>query len=124
MVYRWVRTWQLGFKSLLLHPLIENAVKYGMQTSALPLAIEVKAQSEGGVLNLEVSNTGSWVRHGENGHNPIRNGAGVGLENVRQRLRQAFAQNQTFDVFERDGRVYAVVTITRHGKTAGATGGG
>ena len=30
--------------SFLIHPLIENAIKYGMQTSSLPLKIEVRAQ--------------------------------------------------------------------------------
>jgi sensor histidine kinase YesM len=62
----------------LIHPLVENAVKYGMQTSSLPLSIEVQAQAQENRLRLEVRNTGKWVAHEQNGYHPSRNGAGIG----------------------------------------------
>lgn len=109
--------------SLLLHPLVENAIKYGMQTSPLPLVIEIKARTEGKTLRLEVSNTGRWVKPQQNGQHQPDNGAiggggaGIGLQNVRQRLLQAFPQQHTFEVFERNGRVHALMQITNKDKS-------
>jgi hypothetical protein len=99
--------------SLLIHPLIENAVKYGMQTSSLPLSISVAARASNGSLRIEVVNTGKWVEPSQNGASPAHRGAGIGLQNVRQRLEQAFPQQHRFDVFERDERVHAVLEIER-----------
>ncbi len=96
---------------LLIHPLVENALKYGMQTSALPLEIAITARGGDGSLRLEVANTGAWVEHSHNGSKSNGKGVGIGLENIRQRLEQAFPQRHRFDVFEQDGRVRAVVQI-------------
>jgi two-component system, LytTR family, sensor kinase len=97
--------------TLLIHPLVENALKYGMQTSALPLEIAITARGGGGSLLLEVANTGAWVDRSSNGPQTNGKGASIGLENIRQRLGQAFPQGHHFDVFEQDGRVRAVVQI-------------
>ncbi|MGH9752390.1 MAG: sensor histidine kinase [Blastocatellia bacterium] len=97
--------------SLLIHPLVENALKYGMQTSALPLEIVVTARGGAGSLWLEVINTGAWVEQSSDGSKTNGQGAGIGLENIRRRLEQAFPQRHHFDVFEQDGRVRAVVRI-------------
>jgi two-component system, LytTR family, sensor kinase len=97
--------------SLLIHPLVENALKYGMQTSALPLEIVVTARGGDGSLRLEVANTGAWVELSSNGSKTNGRGAGIGLENIRQRLEQAFPQRHHFDVFEQGGRVRAVLQI-------------
>ena len=98
--------------SLIIHPLIENAVKYGMRTSQLPLNIEISARAENGALRLSVTNTGKWVAD-HNGPGRNGKGAGIGLANVRQRLEQAFPRKHRFDVFERDGKVHAVMEIER-----------
>jgi two-component system LytT family sensor kinase len=98
--------------SFLIHPLVENALKYGMQTSALPLVIEVKAQSQNGTLQIAVVNSGRLMTKPRAGV-PTSNGAGIGLENVRQRLAQTFPARHRFNVFERDGRVHAELEIDR-----------
>jgi LytS/YehU family sensor histidine kinase len=96
--------------SLIIHPLVENAVKYGMQTSQLPLDLEISAEAPEGTLHLAVTNTGKWIgkHNGANGK-----GTGIGLSNVRQRLEHAFPRKHRFDVFERGGRVHAVMEIER-----------
>ncbi|MDQ4120929.1 MAG: histidine kinase [Acidobacteriota bacterium] len=97
--------------SFLLHPLIENAVKYGMQTSSLPLEIEIRARKENGLLFLEISNTGKWIDAASNGF--ARNGKStrIGLENVRKRLEQAFSNKHKFETFERGERVFVRLEI-------------
>jgi len=88
----------------LLHPLIENAIKYGMQTSSMPLKISVKAEVVNSKLQVEVSNTGRWL-HPSAVSEANEPGTGTGLDNVRKRLENEYPDKHTFRVFEKDGRV-------------------
>lgn len=95
--------------NFLLHPLVENAVKYGMQTSELPLQIEIKAERKNNKLFIEISNSGKWFN--SNGTNPQSNGMRVGIENVKKRLEQFFPDRHCFQTFERDNIVYVSLEI-------------
>jgi sensor histidine kinase YesM len=97
--------------SFLLHPLIENAIKYGMQTSALPLKIKVTASVQDSKLVLSVFNTGRWI--GSKDRAEFKElSTGTGLENVRQRLENAFPGNHSFNVAEGGEGVMAEIRIT------------
>ena len=64
----------------LIQPLLENAIKYGQQTSPPPLCIAIEARLSEGRLLLMVENTGRWVEpHGSRS-------TGLGLANLRKRL--------------------------------------
>jgi two-component sensor histidine kinase len=65
---------------LILQPLVENAVKYGVSRSRRPVTIRIRAQEQQGKLQLIVEDDGEPV--GEDGVH----GTGVGLRNVRDRL--------------------------------------
>ncbi|HTV51058.1 MAG TPA: histidine kinase [Steroidobacteraceae bacterium] len=68
--------------SLILQPLIENAVTHGLADHAGPVSVQVQVVRAGPELVLRVLNTTSLAAHaGE---------AGVGLHNVRERLRVHF----------------------------------
>jgi two-component system LytT family sensor kinase len=67
--------------SLILQPLVENAVKYGVARSNAPVTIQISAAAEGGRLRLTVSDDGGSIRGGQA---PPK--LGLGLENVRRRL--------------------------------------
>lgn len=54
-------TGALQVPSFVLHPLVENAVKYGMETSSLPLEVAVRAVLVDGELRLVVENRGNWL---------------------------------------------------------------
>jgi sensor histidine kinase YesM len=90
--------------SFLIHPLVENAVKYGMQTSSMPLRITLAAAVDEGDLKLEICNTGAWVEPAA-GNEQNSGGTGTGLENVRQRLDNAFPNRYAFHICEEEGRV-------------------
>jgi len=90
--------------SFLLHPLIENAIKYGMKTSPMPLKIRIKAKVKNSTLKIEICNSGSWLEPSTD-KNESKTGTGTGLENVRQRLENAFPDNFSFDIIEKDGNV-------------------
>jgi LytS/YehU family sensor histidine kinase len=67
--------------SLILQPLVENAVKYGVACSNAPVTIEITAEAAGeGRLRLTVADDGGDTA----GHSPPK--LGLGLENVRRRL--------------------------------------
>ena len=96
--------------SFLIHPLIENAIKYGMQTSSMPLKIRVKAVVENGNLQVEVSNTGKWLEPSDD-KSDSKHGTGTGLENVRRRLDNAFPDRHGLEIFEEDGMVCILLEI-------------
>jgi LytS/YehU family sensor histidine kinase len=68
---------------MLLQPLVENAVKHGLEPKVEGGTVRVGAREERGKLVLEVADTGVGQHAGT--------GAGVGLANVRERLVAAFA---------------------------------
>jgi sensor histidine kinase YesM len=67
---------------LLLQPLVENAVRHGIEPNTAPGTLRVHAQVERGRLQIRIANTVS----GTNG----RGGTGRGLELTRQRLRAIY----------------------------------
>jgi len=96
--------------SFLVHPLVENAVKYGMRTSPLPLRIELKAAVRDGALQIVVVNTGRWLEPGRTEDRPS-DGTGTGLENVRRRLENAFPGRHCLEVIEKEGSVQVRLVI-------------
>jgi LytS/YehU family sensor histidine kinase len=64
---------------LLLAPLVDNALKYGGQTSPLPRRVAVEAGLEADGLVVTVSNSGRWIE-------PEASAAGTGLSSLRRRL--------------------------------------
>jgi two-component system LytT family sensor kinase len=102
--------WRLpGF---LIHPLIENAVKHGMQSGQSPLVIRLTARAPQGTLRVEVANTGRW-KESAAGNGTHTNGTGIGLENIRRRLNQHFPGHSSFEISEQDGWIHARIEIRR-----------
>ena len=74
--------------SLILQPLIENAVVHGMDNHDLPVQIRVAASVSAERITLRVTNT---VKAGQ-----VANRAGIGLSNVRRRLSLQYAGRAAF----------------------------
>ncbi len=72
----------LPFPPLLLQPLVENAIKHGLEPKIGGGTLRVRAQRRGELLDIEVSDTGLGF-----GADPATAGTGTGLSNVRERLR-------------------------------------
>ncbi len=96
--------------SFLIHPIIENAIKYGMDTSTMPLKINLIAKVAGSVLQLDIINTGHWVKEGEKVSN---NGTGIGLKNVKQRLDLAFPNRNSFNIIKKENSVHIKIIIEK-----------
>jgi sensor histidine kinase YesM len=78
--------------SLILQPLIENAIKHGISNSAGPHTVEVQAMRSGEAVVLEVSND---FRADASPVSPDRR-MGIGLTNVRERLAAIYDEGFTF----------------------------
>jgi two-component system LytT family sensor kinase len=80
--------------SLLLQPLVENAIKYAVTPQEEGADISIEARLNVDRVVITVSDTGPgaedhWVRAQES--------TGVGLANIRDRLIQAYGENHRFD---------------------------
>lgn len=96
--------------SFLIYPLVENAIKYGMKTSTLPLKIRINAKLNKEFFSVEVINTGKWI-DGNSNENAIDRGTGTGIENVKMRLENAFKDNYSFNIKEENDTVNVTLQI-------------
>ncbi|MGF1549094.1 MAG: sensor histidine kinase [Sphingomonadaceae bacterium] len=77
--------------ALLLQPLVENAIKYGVARARRTVTVSIRAYEEAGSLHIKVSDDGGPAELDF----PPRddNGTGVGLRNVSERLRARFGED-------------------------------
>jgi two-component sensor histidine kinase len=95
--------------ALILQPLVENAIRHGIERRAAPGRIEVAAQRRNGTLVLRVqdASTGTPVA--------ARDGAGIGLSNTQARLRHLYGEHQRFELNgTADGGAVASVELPFH----------
>ncbi len=100
---------RLLIPSSILQPLLENAIKYGMKSNPKPLEIVISVKLENDKLYLKVSNTGQWVTPTENDFSSNR--LGVGLENIKQRLRQKYPGRHQFTISSDEEKVTIVIEM-------------
>jgi sensor histidine kinase YesM len=91
--------------SLLLQPLVENAIKYAVTPSEEGAEIAVSARLVGERVRITVSDTGPGLI--ENKLGPSLS-TGVGLANIRDRLAQAYGPDHRFDARSTPGGGFAV----------------
>jgi len=97
----------LGF---LIHPLIENAIKYGMKTSETPLKLLIRANLDQGYLMIRICNSGRWIEMDEH-DGTTGNGTGTGLVNVQKRLENAYPNNHIFRIEKQENQVCIIIGI-------------
>ena len=78
--------------SLILQPLIENAIKYAISPSEEGGTLRISARVQRDTLALQISDTGPGLGNGSNG----QKSSGVGLKNTRERLQQLYGDRQAF----------------------------
>ncbi len=91
--------------SLLLQPLIENAVKYAVTPQEDGAEITIVAQLNGQNVQISVSDTGPGL-HGA-AERPTYS-TGVGLANTRDRLAQAYGDRHRFETHSPEGGGFVV----------------
>jgi signal transduction histidine kinase len=94
--------------SLLLQPLVENALRHGISRRGGAGLLEIRAQREGDKLRLQVRDNGPGLQMDANGEMV----KGVGLSNTRARLDQLYGSAHSFEIGNTvDGGVLVTVTI-------------
>ncbi|EIZ77670.1 histidine kinase internal region [Novosphingobium sp. Rr 2-17] len=94
--------------SLLLQPLVENAIKYAVAPQESGAEITIATQLIGTMLRITVSDTGPGLQSETtdnrlsgmtyDGGEPVS--TGVGLANIRDRLSQAYGEKHRFETVE------------------------
>lgn len=97
--------------ALIIQPLIENAVKFGVSGTDQPLNIIISAQIEGDRLRISVANDGRVKI--PDGQTHDRNvGTGTGLSNIHNRLRALYGQNASLILANsKDGMAIATIVL-------------
>jgi sensor histidine kinase YesM len=84
--------------SMILQPLVENAVIHGISADTGTCRVTISAAREQGSLRLEVRDTGPGFASAGS-----RRGEGIGLVNTRARLQQLYGSAQRIDCFDAAG---------------------
>jgi two-component system LytT family sensor kinase len=91
--------------SLLLQPMIENAIKYAVTPSENGADIWITASREGAAVRIEVADTGD----GHGAEFAASPSTGVGLANIRDRLSQAYGAAHRFEAKKNDRGGFSVI---------------
>jgi two-component system, LytTR family, sensor kinase len=92
--------------SLALQPLVENAIKHGISVDSAAGRLEIAAQLHKGRVWLCVRDDGPGPAPGSH----VR--FGVGLTNIKSRLKQLYGDDSSLELTRRDGRgCEAIITI-------------
>jgi sensor histidine kinase YesM len=96
---------------MILQPLVENSVKYGVSRSSSPVTIILSAREEYGRLVLNVADDGPGIAASPDLPQAAQGGFGIGLANVRDRLMARFGElatitsGETLDGYETELRL-------------------
>jgi LytS/YehU family sensor histidine kinase len=79
--------------ALILQPLVENAIRHGIEPQRAPGLITIEAKRDGKNLHLVVQDNGKGLPAGD--ANRLE-GRGIGLANTQARLRELYGEYQQF----------------------------
>lgn len=97
---------------LMLQPLVENAIRHGIAPLSAPGRLDILVERAGARMLVDVQN---------DGHQPAHAGSGIGLANVRERLRHLYGDDQQVDASWRtDGRFGVSIALPLRNLAAAA----
>jgi len=88
--------------SLILQPLVENAIQHGIAPTSRPGVLTIRARREDQSLLLEIRDTGPGMAQG------IERRLGIGLTNTSARLRRLYGDQQKLELIGDDGLLVIV----------------
>jgi len=91
---------------IILQPLVENAIKYGRETSPSPLQLRLRVSRADPEIQMEVSNSGHWIEKEKS-----RTAGGVGLENLQRRLVLLYSGEHRMEISKKEDSVSVQIFI-------------
>ena len=79
---------------LILQPLVENAIRYGIESRETGGIVTIRARPQGDTLHLEISDDGE----GFSGGQILGGGNGIGLSNTKARLQELYGDKHQFKI--------------------------
>ncbi|WP_348541616.1 sensor histidine kinase [Vibrio fluminensis] len=114
---------QTTLPPMLIQPLVENAIQHGIEPKAVGGTITVCIFSQEGNMVVRVSDNGIGISE-----NPHTKGHGIGLSNIKQRIKGLYEQNGSVVVTQPEQGGFCVtismpkeVTQTAHHAVKGTT---
>jgi two-component system, LytTR family, sensor kinase len=100
----------LHVPALILQPLVENAIKYGVSRTSRPVTVRISARQDGTKVLISVEDDGDIILA------DLAHGNGIGLANVRDRLEARFGNRASLATHEkRKGGFIATLTLPAQG---------
>jgi len=78
--------------SLVLQPLVENAVQHGIAATATPGTLTIRARRNDGFLHIDVADSGPGLA------SSTLRPQGIGIANTRARLQRLYGERQSFEL--------------------------
>jgi len=101
-------TLDVAVPSMLLQPLIENSIKHGLEPRISGGTVTLRSRMERGRLVIEIEDDGVGIEPGGSVAAPIsgleREGSGIGMRNVRERMHVLFGGDAQVEMVSRPGR--------------------
>ncbi len=91
--------------ALILQPLVENAIKYGVSRASRPVNVQIIAEKTGDMMVIKVADDGEPMAAGHD------KGNGIGLANVRDRLEARYRSTASLETRAEPGGGF-VATLT------------
>src|SRR6202035_6143680 len=87
--------------SMLLQPIVENCLKHGLASKLEGGRIQLRTTNCDGRLHIEIEDNGAGISEEKMPHVYVE---GIGLSNVRERLRVLYGTDFTLDIQSREGQ--------------------
>jgi two-component system LytT family sensor kinase len=99
--------------SFLIQPFVENAIKFGMKTSRMPLRIKISTKKILNGLKIIIYNTGHWIDPDFTGRfDDALPGTGIGLDNIIKRLEIVYPGQHKFFIEKESSFVRVNIEIS------------
>ena len=99
----------ISFPPMLIQPLVENAIKHGLEPKVDGGDILISGEEKNGILRIEVVDTGGGFKEGKN--------FGMGLSNIRERLQSIYGNSGRLILEENQPNGLKATIEVPHGKS-------